>query len=297
MQSFGAILLIAAYFGYSVTNLLLYLLIDEGIPILLTFGLVNATIVSLLLLRFVFVKNKLVKPKRLKYIFFRALTGVIFSLTYYIALTYASFAEVGVLTNSFPLFIVMIAWFFLGEQVSTLQWIALLLGLTGVWVILAPNVGNIFNGGMIFATTASIFWAISLIIMQKIADYEDVYTYLFYFYSFSLLLVLPFILGSFHQVTGKQLFFSVVAALLSLLSQSLIFQSYKVCSAAELAPYNFSFAFFHFLLAKGIFAFSPTLHFYIGAGLIFLGGVINLIIFERKGAESRIESVDSDQLE
>lgn len=286
MQSFGAILLIAAYFAFSVTNLLIYFLANEGVPVVVSFGLMNLLLVILLFLRFVFVKKRVEKPKRVRLIFMRAFTGVSFSLTYFMALKYASFAEVGVLTNSFPLFIVLIAWLFLGERVSIAQWIALAIGMVGVWTILAPNVQNLFNGGMVFATFASILWALSLIIMQKVADYEDVYTYLLYFYAFSFLLVLPFILQNFNMINAKQVFFCCLAALISLIAQSLMFKAYKLCSAAELAPYNFSFAFFHFLLAKGLFAFVPTLHFYLGAALIFFGGVINLIIFERKAEVS-----------
>ena len=282
MQSFGAILLIAAYFAYSLTSLLIYFLIGEGIPLVLAFGIQNIMIVALLMLRFVFVKKKIGKPKRVKLIFFRAFTGVIYSLCYFSALSYASFAEVGVLTNSFPLFIVVIAWLFLGERVSLMQWGALCIGMFGVWTILIPNVNDLWNVGVVFATLASVFWAISLIIMQKVTDYEDIYTYLLYFFSFTLCLLMPFIIIQFQMPTARQFFFYGIAALVSLIAQSLTFKAYKICSAAELAPYNFSFAFFHFLLAKGLFSFVPTKHFYVGAGLIFLGGVINLIIFERR---------------
>lgn len=282
MQLFGALLLIAAYFGYSLTNLCMYFVTENEVPIVLCLGIVNTSIVFMLYIRARLQKKKISRPKYMGLIFFRSLTGVIFSLCYFAALSYSSFAEVGMLTNSFPLFIVLIAWLFLGERVSFLQWIALSVGLIGVWFILSPNIINFFSGGMIFATLASIFWAISLIIMQKIADYEEIYTYLFYFYLFSLLLLSPFILQSLQYLAVPQLLLSFGAAFLSLTSQGLMFRAYKVCSAAELAPYNFSFAFFHFLLAKGLFSFTPTKHFFIGAALIFLGGVINLVIFERK---------------
>ncbi|MCH9811295.1 DMT family transporter [bacterium] len=285
MQLVGAFLLIAAYFGYSLTNLCMYFVTEKEMPIVLCLAIVNATIVLILLARARFQKKPIMRPKHMGLIFSRAFTGVLFSLCYFAALSYASFAEVGMLTNSFPLFIVLIAWLFLGERVSVVQWIALLVGMVGVWFILSPNVINFMSGGMIFATLASIFWAVSLIIMQKVADHEEVYTYLFYFYLFSLLLLLPFALQSIRWITLSQIVLSVLAGVLSLVSQGLLFKAYKVCSAAELAPYNFSFAFFHFVLARGLFAFAPSKHFFIGSALIFLGGVINLVIFERKPKE------------
>lgn len=281
MQVLGAVLLIVAYFGYSLTSLLVYLYTSGNIPLVLYLGMVNFCVLVLLLLRAFFMKKKIKRPRRAKLIFLRALTGGIFSLSYFAALSYSSFAEVGMLTNSFPIFIVLIAWLFLGERISTLQWISLFMGMVGVWFVLSPNMTSIFNGGILFATIASLFWAISLIIMQKIADYEEVYSYLFYFYLFSLLLLMPFILYSLQSVTLSQAGLAATAALINLASQGLMFRAYKICSAAELAPYNFSFAFFHFILAKGLFSFVPTKHFFIGALLIFLGGVINLVIFEK----------------
>ncbi len=281
MQALGAILLIVAYFGYSLTNLLVYLYTAGSVPLVLYLGIVNFTVVVLLCLRSFFLKKKIQKPQKAKLIFLRAFTGVIFSLSYFVALSYSSFAEVGLLTNTFPLFIVLIAWLFLGERVSLVQWIALFIGMAGVWFILSPSIFHFFNGGILFATMASLFWAISLIIMQKIADYEEVYSYLFYFYSFSFLVLIPFIVRAMQPVSLSQIGLAAFAAVINLASQGLMFRAYKICSAAQLAPYNFSFAFFHFILAKGLFSFVPTKHFFIGAALIFLGGVINLIIFER----------------
>jgi drug/metabolite transporter (DMT)-like permease len=295
MQALGAILLILAYFGYSLTNLLVYLYTAGTIPVVLYLGMVNFTQAAILFLRAFFLKKKIQRPRKARLIFFRALTGSIFSLSYFAALSYSSFAEVGILTNSFPLFIVLIAWLFLGEKVSFWQWVALFIGITGVWFILSPNILNFFNGGMLFATMASVFWAISLIIMQKIADYEEVYSYLLYFYSFSLLLLIPFIIYYMEPVSLAQVGLALIAGVINLASQGLMFRAYKICSAAELAPYNFSFAFFHFILAKGLFSFVPTRHFFIGALLIFLGGVINLVIFEKSSRPAAAPKIDLDE--
>ena len=281
MQAFGAILVVAAYFLSSIISLVIYLLIEEGMPLILAIGIQNLVIVSILFLRIAFVK-KLEMPTRPKLIFIRSCTGVFYSFCYYSALKYASFAEVGVLTNSFPLFIVLIAWLLLGEKVLLTQWVALGFGMIGVWMILLSNVTSLWNVGILFATSASLLLAISMLLMQKISEYENVHTYLFTFFTFNLLLLSPFILKGFQMPTFKQFFFCAVAAMITLLAQSLFFIAYKICSATELAPYNYSFAFFHFLLAKGLFAFVPSVHFYIGAALIFMGGVINLILFERK---------------
>jgi len=285
MQSFGAILLIAAYFAFSLASLMVYSLTADKIPLIMIFGVQNIIIISLLLFRSILMKKPIIRSRNIKWIFLRSCTGSLYSLSYYTALKYASFAEVGVLTNSFPLFIVVIAWLFLGEKVSIMQWISLTVGLMGVWTILGPNITNFYNAGILFATLASLFWALSLIIMQKVTDYEDFYTYLITFFSFNLLLISPLILYYFQLPTLTQVFFCGITAIIGLTGQALIFHAYKLCSAAELAPYNFSFAFFHFLLARGLFNFVPTKSFYIGGGLIFLGGIINLILFERRVAE------------
>ncbi len=300
MQAFGAMLVVAAYFLLSIISFLMYSLIGEGLPLIVAVGVQNSVILLVLLLRAIFTK-KLELPKKPKWILFRSISGVLYSFCYYSALGYASFAEVGVLTNSFPLFIVLIAWLFLGEKVGITQWVALVFGIIGVWTILFANIGSLWNFGILFATLASLLFAVSMILMQKISEIENVSTYLYTFFSINLFIMLPFILRVFQMPTSRQCFFCIVAAFLTLLAQALLFTAYKMCSAAELAPYNFSFAFFHFLLAKGFFAFSPTIHFYIGALLILLGGAVNLIVFERKGdeveKEPSLEMIPTDQVD
>ena len=286
MQAFGAVLVVSAYFLLSITSFLIYSIIAQGMAQCIASGLQNLLIVGILLVRGGFVK-KIERPKSPGRIFFRSLTGVMYSYCYYSALKYASFAEVGVLTNSFPLFIVLIAWLVFKERVFSAQWVALGLGIVGVWTILFSNALSFWNVGVFYATAASVFLAIAMIIMQKVSQFEDVHTYLLTFFTFNSLLLSPLIMNVFVMPTTREFLFCLVGAALTLVAQFLLFSAYKICSASELAPYHFSFALFHFLLAKGLFAFVPTVQFYIGASLIFLGGVVNLVLFERKGLERK----------
>jgi drug/metabolite transporter (DMT)-like permease len=297
MQSFGAFFLIGAYFCFSISSLILYFLRQDHLPVALSLGFQNIIILMLLSAYFFFRKRQILLPKRVKIIFLRSITGTLYSLAYFFALSYSSFAEVGILVNSFPLFIVLIAWIFLGEKISFIQWGALIFGMFGVWIILSPYVTDIWNAGIIFSTFASIFWAISLIIMQKITDYEDIFDYLFFFYLFNIILLLPFMLYSFQLPNLKQFLIFFMVAVISLFAQSLTFKAYKMCSAAELAPYNFSFAFFHFILAKSFFNFEAASQFYIGSAMIFFGGVINYILFESKVTLSRKSREKAETIE
>lgn len=293
MQSLGVILLILAYFSLCLTSLVMHFLIEKGASIFLAFGFQNICIIFFLLMRALIFKKPIGVPKKPKMVFLRAFTGLVYSICYFSALHYASFAEVGVLTNSFPIFVVLIAWICLGERVGPTQWIALFAGMLGVWFILIPGVDDLWNVGMVFATIASLFWAISLIVMQKVTDFEDVYVYLLYFFMFTFFMLLPFMIYYFEMPSYEDIFFYICAALISLLAQGLMFHAYRLCSAAELAPYNYSFALFHFLLAKGLFSFIPTNYFYVGATLIFFGGIINLVSFEKKLSVKKKSSLDA----
>lgn len=297
MQPLGAIMLICAYLAYCLTSLVMYTFVQNGTSLFMAFGFQNILVFAFLLMRMLFVKTKVEMPKEPTTIFLRSITGLLYSLCYLQALQSASFAEVGVLTNSFPLFVVLIAWLFLGERVSISQVVALVCGMIGVWCILLPGAQNVINNGMGFATLASLFWAISLIIMQKVTDLEQVYSYMLFFFGFTVMLIMPMMIKNFSTPSYNDLFFYSTAAFLSLLAQFLVFQAYKLCSAAELAPYNFSYAIFHFIVAKGLFSFVPTNSFYIGAFLVLIGAVVNLIVFEKRDEVKNIEDENTSEIE
>ncbi|QGX96969.1 DMT family transporter [Roseovarius faecimaris] len=90
-------------------------------------------------------------------------------LFYYMALATLGMAETASITFSTPIFVTVFAMFFLGEKIGAFRWFAVILGLTGVVVIVQPGAG-VFDPAAVLALLAAVTYAMSLILTRKIGN-------------------------------------------------------------------------------------------------------------------------------
>ncbi len=88
-------------------------------------------------------------------------------MVYYMALAAIGLAETAAITFSTPIFVTILALFFLGEKIGLQRWGAVIVGLIGVLVIVRPGMG-VFEPAAILALLAAITYAISIIATRKL---------------------------------------------------------------------------------------------------------------------------------
>ena len=90
-------------------------------------------------------------------------------LFYYMALATLGMAETASITFSTPIFVTVFAMFFLGEKIGAFRWFAVILGLSGVLVIVQPGSG-VFDPAAVLALLAAVTYAISIILTRKLGN-------------------------------------------------------------------------------------------------------------------------------
>jgi drug/metabolite transporter (DMT)-like permease len=99
---------------------------------------------------------------------------------YFQALARLPLAEAVMLNFTSPLFIPLIAWFWLGEPVTRRMACAVGAGLVGVALIMRPGT-EIFSVGSVFALVSAVFASASLVTVRKLSDTEPPSRMTFYF--------------------------------------------------------------------------------------------------------------------
>lgn len=203
-------------------------------------------------------------------------------------LGYLPLPEVTAIGYAAPLLTVVFAAMFLGEEVRIFRISAVILGMVGVLIVLAPRLSidpetasiaealgaMLVLGGAVFAALAQVF-------VRKLVNTEQTSAIVFWFSvtaTVMSLITLPF--GWVWPTPGEAMIL-VLAGLLGGLGQILLTSSYREADASLVAP--FDYASMIFALGIGYFVFSevPTLPMLGGAALIVTAGIL-IIWRERK---------------
>ncbi len=218
----------------------------------------------------------------------RGVVGTMAMVLGFAGLGYLPLPEVTAIGYAAPLLTVVFAAMFLGEEVRAFRIAAVILGMVGVMIVLAPRLSidpgaagvaealgaTLVLGGTVFAALAQVF-------VRKLVNTEQTSAIVFWFSVTATalsLITLPF---GWVWPTPTEAAILVSAGLLGGLGQILLTSSYREADASLVAP--FDYASMIFALGIGYFVFSevPTWPMLGGAALIMTAGIL-IIWRERK---------------
>ena len=102
----------------------------------------------------------------------RGVLGVLMLVTFIYALGTASLASVYSIYMTAPLLIAAMAALWLGEKVDRGRWLAIFIGLAGVWIILQPRPGGLPLLAGIAATVSALSYAVAVITARVLTRSE-----------------------------------------------------------------------------------------------------------------------------
>lgn len=123
--------------------------------------------------------------------------------TYMMGLAALPLADIEALRFSGPLMITVLSVLMLGEKVESRRWLALLIGFSGVWLIVNPGSAT-FNEGSIFVLVSVVFYALNVILTRRLQKTDSSATMAFYstlIYLAGVLVVTPFVAAA-GEISG-----------------------------------------------------------------------------------------------
>lgn len=227
----------------------------------------------------------------------RGLVGVGGMFFNFGALARLPIADVTAIGFSSPLITVAFAGLLLGERVRVYRWSAVVIGLVGVVVMLAPHlsVGQLSAMsdaaalGAIFAVFSALLGAAAVIQTRRLTYSETTSSIVLYFSLICMaagLVTLPF---GWIWPTAPQLLGLVMVGVLGGVSHLLLTESYRYAQASLVAPFDYVAILWAFLLGYLMFGEVPGLMALAGAAIIVAAGLFVIWRERQLGLQRRRE--------
>jgi drug/metabolite transporter (DMT)-like permease len=230
--------------------------------------------------------------------------------TYMLGLVAMPLADIAAIRNSGPLVITFLSVMWLGEKVGVRQWIALVIGFLGVLLIVQPGSAS-FNLGSVFALSATLFYALSVMITRNLRTTDSSAT--MSYYSSLVYLVISFIAAPLAAVVGEipdahpsiaflfrawtmptLLDWAIMSGLGLVWAGGMYFvaRAYSLAPASVVAPFEYTPLLINVMWGFFLWHEIPTLMTWIGAFLTLCSG---LYILYREKMEQPIDAILSKE--
>ena len=268
-------------FGFALMSACVKLASQRGIPVL---EIVAARAVVSLLLSYWVVRHKRLPlfGQRKGLLFARGAVGALTLVCVYYSVTTIPLAEATVLQYLHPMFTAVLAMLFLKErlQISTLLCICFsFLGLLAIAqppIIFGSHTSPIAWLSLAVALLGSFGSAVAYVLIRKLNQTEDPSVIIFYFP----LITLPFsliLLGNGAVMpAGSDWLVLLLVGVFTQIGQIGLTKAMQTETASKATAYSYIQVLFSAVLGWAIFAETPGLWTWLGAGLIILGALVNI---------------------
>ncbi len=204
-------------------------------------------------------------------------------------LAYLPLPEVTAIGYAAPLLTVIFAAMFLGEEVRLFRISAVVLGMIGVMIVLAPRLsivsGETLNHaqalGAMLVLGGAVFAALAQVFVRKLVETERTPAIVFYFSLTATVLSLFTLPFGWVVPTPTEIALLVSAGLIGGVGQILLTSSYREADASVVAPFDYASMIFALAIGYMVFDEVPTLTTLAGAALVVTAGIL-IIWRERK---------------
>jgi len=189
---------------------------------------------------------------------------------FFISIRYVPLVEMQTISFSSVFFISILSVFFLGEKIYIYRTLALVLGFSGMLIILRPGLIEI-SIGVYMALFSSLLWSIVIIITKKISKDDSAITILSYQSLYMTIFCFIVALFFWETPSTKTIIYLILSALSGTVLHLALNHAYKLVDVSMTQPYSFLNLVFASIVGYFIFSETPDLFTWIGASVIFIG--------------------------
>jgi len=266
-----SLIIISVFFG---TVMLSFLKIAQEDVNVYVAGFFRFFLGLVIILPYIIKKKDLVlKTTHLKQHFLRAILGLPAMLLYFSALVLLPIEKLTAISFVVPLIVTILAVFFLGEKIYIYRTLALILGFSGMLVIIRPGFVDI-SIGVYMVLFSALLWSINIIITKKISKDDSAITILAYQSIFMSLLSFFIVIFFWEMPSLKTFIYLILAAMCGTVLHLTLNHAFKLVDVSMTQPYSFLNLVFASIIGYLVFDEMPDLYTWIGALIIFTGVLI-----------------------
>lgn len=273
--------MILSALGFSLMAACVKLASNQGIPVL---EIVAARALVSLLLSYADIRRLKLSPlgHRKDLLIARGSVGAIALLCVYYALTEIPLAEATVIQYLHPMFTAILALFFLKERVQPATLACIILSFAGLLFIARPDwifgtSTELPSLAILAAVLGAMGSAIAYVLVRKLNETEHSSVIIFYFPLIALPLSLVLLGDGFVMPGPKSLITLLLVGIFTQVGQIGLTKAMQTETAGKATAYSYLQVVFAAALGWFIFGEWPIFWTWMGAALILLGALINLI--------------------
>lgn len=263
----GIFFIILSAFGFAVMSAFIKLSGDlPNIQKVFFRNLVAAIIALFLIIKH---KGSLTgKKENRKTLVYRSLFGTIGVILNYYAIDNLVLSDANMLNKISPFLVVVFCALILKEKINVKQISAIIVAFIGALFIIKPSF-DIRVVPYIVGFLSAVFAALAYTFVRMLGNKEEYYTIVFFFSTFSLIVVLPMFILVYEPMTFSQFIYLILAGVFASLGQFGVTLAYKYAPAKEISIFDYSNIIFSAILSIFLFGVYPDSLSVVGYFIIF----------------------------
>ncbi|WP_372810795.1 DMT family transporter [Litorivivens sp.] len=205
----------------------------------------------------------------------RGISGCACFYTYYLAMQYMPLVEATLFRNTAPLMVPMVILVWYRNAIPTSRLLPLIIGFAGVLLVLRPTIDGI-SPWQLVALSSGLGLAISMVSTRELARTEPESRILFYYFSISLLFVLPFFVLHYQPIPEAALPWLLYVGVVMYGTFVIYTKAFSYVPSSILAPTSYFALVFAGLLDWWIWGAVPDTPTVLGIALVISGGLLML---------------------
>lgn len=226
------------------------------------------------------------KLENQKTLILRSLFGTLGIVFNFYAIDKLVLSDANMLNKLSPFFVIIFCAIFLKEKINLKQGLSILVAFIGALFIIKPQ----FNLDIIpslIGVCGAICAAAAYTCLRVLGGKEKYYTIVFYFSFFSTIVILPFMLMVYKEMSLIQFIYLILAGIFASIGQFGITIAYKYAKAKEISIFDYSNIIFSAIISIVMFGVLPDYLSVIGYIIIF---AVSLYMFLYNKKLDKIEN-------
>ena len=208
------------------------------------------------------------KRENQKVLILRSLFGTLGIVFNFYAIDKLVLSDANMLNKLSPFFVIIFCAIFLKEKINMKQGISIIVAFIGALFIIKPQF-NLDTLPYLIGVLGAIFAAAAYTCLRVLGGKEKYYTVVFYFSFFSTIVILPFMILVYKEMTLLQFIYLVLAGIFASIGQFGITIAYKYAKAKEISIFDYSNIIFSAIISILVFNVIPDSLSIIGYIIIF----------------------------
>jgi drug/metabolite transporter (DMT)-like permease len=226
---------------------------------------------------------EILRTQRLGLHFFRSIAGSVCQLLFFIAVKSIPLMDSVLLSNAAPLFIPLVVFVWLRKTVQPAVWISLIIGLSGITLIIKPGPQMFSNPASLIALASGFCSAVALVATNTLSETEPPTRILLYNFGISTIILIPVGIAVWKPLSEHDWLLLLGVGLFYAATQYLIIAAYRHADATQISPFNYTVVIFSGLLGWWFFGNVPDRSAIAGTLLICGGGILSIEAGHKEG--------------